>query len=41
MATIPNLPAVSFSLARGRSLLWEAVGEAAFREMIDEAPQTG
>lgn len=38
---IPNLPAVLLSLAHGRSYLWQAVGEASFRDMIAKGPQPG
>ena len=39
IAKLPNLTEFFFSAARGRALLWEAVGETAFREMIDKVRQ--
>lgn len=35
-AMIPNMTAFLFSASRGRSFLWEAVGETSFRKMIAE-----
>jgi iron-sulfur cluster repair protein YtfE (RIC family) len=38
VARIPDLPVVLLSLGHGRAYLWQAVGEASFREMISKVP---